>query len=111
MLSIPHGKSWESLPVPGCRLRPGGPGSLELQASPRPLRSPRSICMPSRRTRTVLSITVLVMLAGAGRSTAEIPAWLPRYDLDIHINVAGHNIHVRERVTWHNRHARPTDEV
>jgi hypothetical protein len=37
----------------------------------------------------------------------EVPSWLPRYDLAIKLDVDGHQVQVRERVTWTNRHQRP----
>ncbi len=41
----------------------------------------------------------------------EIPPWLPRYDLDVTIDVHNHFVQVREQVTWINRHDRPTKSV
>jgi hypothetical protein len=40
-----------------------------------------------------------------------IPPWLPRYDLDIHLQVHDHRVVVHERVTWTNPCSRPTDRV
>src|SRR5262245_9462525 len=42
---------------------------------------------------------------------AGVPAWLPRYDLDIQLDVAGHSAQVRERVTWTNRHDTPATQL
>src|SRR5216683_649783 len=42
---------------------------------------------------------------------ADIPPWLPKYDLDIHLSIDLHEAHVRERVTWLNRHERPATEL
>jgi Peptidase family M1 domain/Omp85 superfamily domain len=42
---------------------------------------------------------------------AEIPAWLPRYDLDIALDVDQAKVHVRQLVTWHNRHQRPAVDL
>ena len=39
------------------------------------------------------------------------PPWLPRYDLDIHLQVADHRVVVHERVTWTNPCPRPTSRV
>jgi hypothetical protein len=39
------------------------------------------------------------------------PAWLPRYDLDIHLDPDQHVVHVHETVTWVNRHRRPAHEL
>ena len=44
-------------------------------------------------------------------SAAEIPAWLPKYDLDIGLDIDGHAALVRERVTWFNRHPRQSTEL
>src|SRR5262245_62025042 len=40
-----------------------------------------------------------------------MPTWLPRYDVDIRLDVAGHTAVVRQRVTWLNRHPLPADEL
>lgn len=42
---------------------------------------------------------------------AGIPDWLPRYDLDIRLEVDGHQAIVRERVTWFNRHDAAATEL
>jgi hypothetical protein len=63
-----------------------------------------------------------VLLAAGGRAAAAPepapprppvapPPWLPQYDLDIRLDVAGHTAQVHERVTWTNCHARPAQEV
>jgi hypothetical protein len=39
------------------------------------------------------------------------PPWLPRYDLSLRIDVAGHQVAVHQRVTWTNRHKRPAKDV
>ena len=38
---------------------------------------------------------------------ADMPPWLPRYDLDIRLDVAAHCVVVCERVTWTNHDVRP----
>jgi hypothetical protein len=41
----------------------------------------------------------------AGQAPAhDMPAWLPHYDVDIDLDVAGHQAHVRQRATWTNMH-------
>src|SRR5262249_50859643 len=40
-------------------------------------------------------------------AAAELPPWLPRYDLDVRLEVQEHRAVVRQRVTWTNRHNRP----
>jgi hypothetical protein len=39
------------------------------------------------------------------------PAWLPRYQLAMTIDIAGHEVRVHQRVTWTNHHTRPADEI
>jgi hypothetical protein len=41
----------------------------------------------------------------------QIPPWLPRYDLDLHIDVEQHVVTVRERVTWTNPATQPTNQI
>jgi hypothetical protein len=67
--------------------------------------------MPYRCRRSGILLVPLVLLLGAGPAVADIPSWLPRYDLDIHLDVAGHVAHVHQRVTWTNRHERPAEEL
>jgi hypothetical protein len=40
-----------------------------------------------------------------------IPHWLPKYDLDIHLDLNLKRVTVTERVTFTNRHARPANEL
>src|SRR5262249_13070433 len=51
---------------------------------------------------------------GAGRGAAGPagpPAWLPRYDVCIDLDVAGHRAGVRMRATWTNPHPAPTRQL
>ena len=57
-----------------------------------------------------LSLACLPAFAGSSRS-AEIPPWLPHYHLDIRLDVAAARVRVRQFVTWHNHHQRPTNEL
>jgi Peptidase family M1 domain/Omp85 superfamily domain len=59
---------------------------------------------------TALSLACLQAVAGVGRA-AEIPPWLPRYHLDIQLDVGGAKARVRQFVTWHNRHQRPATDL
>src|SRR5437870_2903986 len=54
---------------------------------------------------------LLVLLFGTTSARADIPAWLPRYDLDIRLDTDQHRAHVRQRVTFTNRHDRPAREL
>jgi hypothetical protein len=67
--------------------------------------------MPLNRLRTGLLGAFVLLLLRASPAVADVPSWLPQYDLDMKLDVAGHSLHVRERVTWTNRHDRPTEEI
>src|SRR5437016_2900068 len=58
-----------------------------------------------------LLLVLLFALRPASGTAQEVPGWLPRYDLDIHIDVAGHTVTTREQVVWTNRHHRPADSL
>lgn len=58
----------------------------------------------------LLAVALVAWWPSAARASG-IPAWLPGYDLDIRLDVDGHQAVVRERVTWFNRHATPTAEL
>jgi hypothetical protein len=49
--------------------------------------------------------------AAQPRRLAQPPDWLPHYDLDIQLDIAGHLARVRQRVTWTNRSAQPVHEI
>src|SRR5262245_60662069 len=57
------------------------------------------------------SVLALVFCAAPGLAAPRAPDWLPRYDLDIDLDVDGHEAHVKQRVTWTNRHDRPADQL
>ncbi|MBL8796395.1 MAG: hypothetical protein JNM56_21025 [Planctomycetia bacterium] len=65
--------------------------------------------------KTLLLRTALAVLglcaAAPGAQAASVPDWLPRYDLDMHLDVANHFAQVRQRVTWTNRHNIPATEL
>src|SRR5690242_12989725 len=55
---------------------------------------------------------VLALLGPAvPADAAEVPVWLPHYDLDIQLRVDEHRAIVHERVTWTNRHKRPAQTI
>src|SRR5262249_25627624 len=39
------------------------------------------------------------------------PAWLPRYDVEMKVDVTGHVVFGRQRVTWTNTSKRPASEI
>ncbi len=53
----------------------------------------------------------VLVLAMPRATRADVPPWLPRYELGIQIEVAEHRVVVCERVTWFNRHPRPSSEL
>jgi hypothetical protein len=44
-------------------------------------------------------------------AAACLPSYLPRYKLDIDIDVAGHVAHIRQEATWINPHRSPTQQL
>src|SRR5688572_1149659 len=65
----------------------------------------------SQRT---LICAVALILSAVPRVRAQhvkVPTWLPRYDLAIRLDTATRQMHVKQRTTWVNRHARPTNEL
>lgn len=58
----------------------------------------------------VLALAALLAAAPAARAV-EVPPGLPRYDLDIHLDVYGEVAHVRQRVAWTNHHDCPAREL
>src|SRR5438105_3188986 len=67
--------------------------------------------MPFNRTASWLVVALFVLLLRPGRCPADIPDWLPRYDLDMQVDVNGHEVRVHQRVTWVNRHKLPATEI
>ena len=63
------------------------------------------------RTDWLRIAVCLVLLGGAGAARAGVPAWLPRYDVVMDVDVAGHKVPVQMRATWTNPHAMPTDKL
>jgi hypothetical protein len=66
---------------------------------------------PRLRASAAGALAVCALLLAAGPAAADLPTWLPRYTLDIHLDVDQHYVLVHERVTWINRHARPATEL
>jgi hypothetical protein len=67
--------------------------------------------MCKRRQFVGLLAGLLILLVHTASAPAEIPVWLPRYDLDIRLDIDQHWAHVRQRVTFTNRHQRPAGEL
>jgi hypothetical protein len=54
---------------------------------------------------------LLLLPAVAAAAERAIPPGLPRYDLDVQLDVDQHVARVHQRVTWTNRHPQPTQEL
>ena len=67
--------------------------------------------MSMRRSYTGLILGSLLFFLAARPAAADAPPWLPRYDLDAKVDVANHQVRVRQRVAWTNRHQRPAHEI
>src|SRR5262245_633875 len=68
------------------------------------LRAPRSVWL------SLLALLCLPVSLPAG-TVAPRPAYLPRYDLDMDLDVAQHVAHVRMEATWINPTAEATDRL
>ena len=68
-----------------------------------------SACLLDLMRTTVLAIGVMTLLASVAR--ADVPTWLPQYDLEIHLDIDQHVAVVHEAVTFTNHHARPATEL
>ncbi len=66
-------------------------------------------------SRATFAVSILAsLIAGCALQTparADVPDWLPRYDLEIDLDTAGHSVHVKQRVVWTNRHERSASEL
>jgi hypothetical protein len=60
-----------------------------------------------RRGRCAL-VGILLALLWPSIALADMPSWLPRYDLSMRLEVAQHHVVVSERVTWTNHDTRPS---
>ena len=47
-------------------------------------------------------LLAVVLLTAAGPARAALPSWLPRYDLEITLDLANHLVHTRQQITWTN---------
>ncbi len=68
--------------------------------------------MLHNRMNVGIVLATFSLLTGVGVSRAgEAPAWLPRYEADIHLDVAHHVARVTLQATWINYRQRPTQEL
>jgi hypothetical protein len=72
----------------------------------------KELCMLVRKPSSWILLGLLTVGVCAAPAPAhDLPSWLPRYDLDIKIDVAEHQVQVNQRVVWTNRHKRPTSRL
>src|SRR5690242_17541083 len=76
------------------------------------MRAEDGLSMVRRLTSLIGGLAVLLALVAGPAARADgPPAGLPRYDVDVVLDVAKHVARVRERVTWTNRQSRPACEL
>lgn len=62
--------------------------------------------------RFCVTIVCLLLLASSGVCLErQAPAGLPKYDLAMRYDLAGHQVHVTQNVSWLNRTSQPVDEI
>lgn len=61
--------------------------------------------------RTIALLLLILCVGQSSGGPLAMPTWLPRYDLNIHLDVHGHTVKVRQRVTWTNRHPQKTNKL
>jgi hypothetical protein len=67
--------------------------------------------VPCRFPSITACLVCLGWLIAASSGRADIPPWLPQYDLDIHIQTEQHQVVVKERVRWTNPHQTATNKI
>lgn len=63
------------------------------------------------RVRFLILFTLLATPGLSAARAPEAPGWLPRYEIAINLDIAGHQAHVTQHVAWVNRHQRPAREL
>src|SRR5690348_9534622 len=66
---------------------------------------------PGPAGRLWLGCALALLLPAVPARAADPPSWLPRYDLDIRLDVEQHQVTVRELVTWTNTRPEPTNKI
>jgi hypothetical protein len=54
---------------------------------------------------------LLALPASGWLRAADMPAWLPRYDVEMDMDLSGHSVRVRMRATWTNPHTEAAREL
>ena len=64
------------------------------------------------RTGAARAVALLALLCAAGPApAAAVPAWLPRYDVTMDVDIAAHKVAVLMRATWTNPYPTPADKL
>jgi hypothetical protein len=88
----------------------------------RPITRERRVRAAAARWITALIVAALGFVPCAAAQDDELPApravpsegppaWLPRYDIGMQVDVAGHVVRVHQRITWTNTCKRPALEI
>src|SRR5262245_23946059 len=98
-LTFAHASPFTSL----CLLSQAYPLPPPCYPSTRPLRDFSAFGDRVKELAMPLRMLGILLLAGAmlhsrAAPAAEIPPWLPKYDLDIRLDIEGHEAHVIEKV-------------
>src|SRR5262245_52043697 len=56
-------------------------------------------------------LALLLLLRPAVASDTSLPPWLPRYDLEVDLDLDADTVRTRQQVTWTNRHRQPTRQL
>src|SRR4029077_11217632 len=67
--------------------------------------------VPTRLPALTACLSLALLLLGPVAVRAEMPPWLPRYEVDVQIEVDRQLVIVKERVTWTNPHQAATNKV
>jgi hypothetical protein len=67
--------------------------------------------MAPRRASSIVLAALLALLGGAPARAAAPPPWLPRYDLQLDLQLDQHRVAARQRVTWTNTGPLPTHKL
>jgi hypothetical protein len=67
--------------------------------------------MLDRRAAARAAALLALLCAAPTALAAGLPTWLPRYDVNMDVDVAGHKVGVQMRATWTNPYPTPTDRL
>jgi hypothetical protein len=76
-----------------------------------PLSNPGGTTVSRRSPAPAVYLACAAVLLLATSARADVPPWLPRYDLDVQIETERQLVTVKERVTWTNAHQTPTNKI